>query len=230
MFSVDLLGKKSYIYDVNKKDNTQKALNLWAIIIIIWSLYRANMKLPEWFDEFIAKPLVFILPVYYYISRIEKAKFFEGISWSYKSIKKDLLIGFSTGLLFFLTVVITASMKSHRLVIMKADSSLIGYFIIVSLTTAISEEILSRGFILKRLYLESKNVLSASFYASFLFTFLHIPSLFTTTKFNGYTIIFILLTDMILSLVNSFFFLERKNLTVPILVHALYNLTIYLFI
>ena len=34
---------------------TQKMLNVWAIILIIWSLYRATFKtgLPILFDEFI---------------------------------------------------------------------------------------------------------------------------------------------------------------------------------
>lgn len=216
---------------MNKKDNTQKALNLWAIVLIIWSLYRANLKLPEWFDEFIAKPLIFVLPVYYYISRIEKSRFFEGINWKIKSLKKDLLVGLGIGLIFFITVVAANSIKSGNLVFIKAVSPVFfGYILIISLATAVSEEILSRGFVLKRLYQESKNALTSSFYASFLFLFLHIPSLFTTAKLNGYTIVFILLSDMVLSLVNSFLFLERRNLTASILVHALYNVTIYLFI
>ena len=56
----------------SKVTATQRALNLWAVILIIWSVYRAKFRLPEWLDEFIAKPLVFILPVYYYIRKIEK--------------------------------------------------------------------------------------------------------------------------------------------------------------
>lgn len=227
---LELLSEKSYIKNMKKRDNTQKALNLWAIILIVWSLYRANLRLPEWFDEFIIKPLVFILPVYFYIARIEKGKFFKGISWSLKSIKKDLLVGVGIGLILFLTVVVANSIKAHKLILIKINPSLIGYFLIISLMTAVSEEILSRGFVLKRLYQESNNVLTSSFYASFLFLFLHIPSLFTSEKLNGYTIIFILLTDMVLSLVNSLLFLDRKNLTPSILVHAFYNLTIYLFI
>lgn len=213
-----------------KKDNTQKALNLWAIVLIIWSIYRANLRLPEWFDEFIAKPLVFILPVYYYITRIEKAKFFEGISWRKKFIKNDLLIGLGIGLLFYTMAVLANSIKTGHLIFFKTNPSIFPYFIIVAFATAISEEILSRGFVLKRLYQESKNYIVSSVYASFLFLFLHIPTLFTTERLNGYTIIFILAIDMVISLVNSLLFLERKNLTASILVHALYNITIYFFI
>ena len=51
---------------------TQKALNLWAVILIVWSVYRTYFKLPEWFDEFVAKPVVFVLPVLVYIKSVEK--------------------------------------------------------------------------------------------------------------------------------------------------------------
>ena len=47
---------------------------------------------------------------------------------------------------------------------------------------------------------------------------------------TGNTLLMVLTTDMILSLVNSFAFLERRNLIVPILIHTFYNLSIILFI
>ena len=56
---------------------TQRALNLWAVILIVWSIYRAYFKLPEWFDEFIAKPIVFVLPVFIYIKTVEKKEIFS---------------------------------------------------------------------------------------------------------------------------------------------------------
>ena len=58
---------------------TQKVLNVWAVILILWSIYRAKLALPEWFDEFIAKPLIFILPVYLFIRKVEKGNFFSKI-------------------------------------------------------------------------------------------------------------------------------------------------------
>ena len=60
--------------------STQKALNLWAVILIIWAIYRTYFKLPEWFDEFIAKPLVFVLPVLVYIRTVEKRNSFKFIN------------------------------------------------------------------------------------------------------------------------------------------------------
>jgi membrane protease YdiL (CAAX protease family) len=100
----------------------------------------------------------------------------------------------------------------------------------MALMTGISEEILSRGFVLKWLYAESKNIYTASFFASILFFFLHVPILFTNLKLTGNLLLMFMAMDMILSLVNSFVFLERKNLVLPILIHTFYNLSIILFL
>lgn len=211
---------------------TQRALNLWAIILIIWSVYRANLKLPEWFDEFIAKPFVFIFPVYYYIINIEKGKFFEGLWIKPKKILIDILYGLGIGSIFFITAVLANSIKFKKLFFINTSFDIKTVFMIglIALATGISEEILSRGFILKRLYEESKNKLTASFFASILFFFLHVPMLFTNVKITGNLLLLFMVTDLILSLVNSYLFLERKSLVLPILVHALYNASLILFI
>lgn len=211
---------------------TQKALNLWAIILIIWSIYRANLKLPEWFDEFIAKPLVFILPVYYYIIHIEKGKFLDGLWFKPKKLFNDILYGLGIGGIFFITSIFANSIKLKKLFIFNPSFNYQSLIMVglIALTTAISEEILSRGFILKRLYEESKNKYTASFFASILFFFLHVPMLFTNVKITGNLLLLFMATDLILSLVNSFLFLERKSLVLPILVHALYNASLVLFI
>lgn len=211
---------------------TQRALNLWAIILIIWSVYRANLKLPEWFDEFIAKPFVFIFPVYYYIVNIEKGKFFEGLWIKPKKILTDILYGLGIGSIFFITAVLANSIKFKKLFFINTSFDIQTVLMIglIALATGISEEILSRGFILKRLYEESKNKFTASFFASILFFFLHVPMLFTNVKITGNLLLLFMATDLILSLVNSYLFLERKSLVLPILVHALYNASLILFI
>ena len=122
--------------------------------------------------------------------------------------------------------------KFKEFIFLKQPFSLenLAFIAVLALATGISEEILSRGFILKRLYEESKNIYTSSFFASILFFFLHVPILFTNVKLTGNTLLMVLTTDMILSLVNSFAFLERRNLIVPILIHTFYNLSIILFI
>ena len=210
---------------------TQKTLNLWAVILIVWAVYRANFSLPEWFDELIAKPLVFVMPVYFFLKKTEKQNFFTAVSLKSKHFFKEILLGIGIGLIFSLSAILANYIKFHKIVLSLKDQSIEGFLgiCVLAIATGISEEILSRGFVLKRLYEESKNALTSSFFSSMLFFFLHVPILFTNPKITGNTLIIFMITDLLLSLVNSFVFLERKSLVLPILIHAFYNVAMLVF-
>ena len=83
---------------------TQKALNIWAIILILWSIYRANfgVSISIWIDELFIKPLFFVLPVVWYITKVEKKNFLKRIELHTKTFRSDLLFGVIFGLIFFL--------------------------------------------------------------------------------------------------------------------------------
>jgi len=214
-----------------KITSSQKALNLWAIILIVWSVYRVAFKLPEWFDEFIAKPLVFILPVYYFITKIDKKKFLTEICLKPNKFSRDLFLALGTVVFFIAAALLSNFIKYKKLILIKQTTGLneMLLVILIVLATAISEEILSRGFVLKKLYDESKNIFTSSFFASILFFFLHVPILFTS-KITGSLLLTYIITDLLISLINSFIFIERKSLVLPILIHALYNLSMIFFI
>lgn len=211
---------------------TQKALNLWAIILIVWSVYRANFQMPDWIDEFIAKPAIFILPVYFFIKNIEKKEFLSTIYLKPKLIIRDLLFGVVVGGVFICSALAANYVKFGRIIFFSRSLAIdnIPLLVLMALATGISEEILSRGFILEKLYNESKNIFSASFFASILFFFLHVPILFGSLKITGNLLLLFMASDVVLSLVLSFLFLTRKSLSLPIFIHAFYNIIITLFV
>ncbi len=210
----------------SRSSYTEKILNVWAISLILWSIYRANFKtdLGLEFDEFFAKPLIFIIPAYIFIKKIEKVNFFKAIALSTKNFLRELLIGTTIGIIFFVAVIWVNAGKFD------IANNKIFYFLAIAAAAAISEEILSRGFVLKRLYEQSKNIYSSSFLASLLFFFLHVPILFTSSSINGLLLLQVMLSDLVLSLSLSFLFLLRGNLIAPILVHAFYTLGLLILI
>lgn len=218
-----------------KVSPTQKALNVWAIVLILWSIYRANFRtdFPIWFDEFIMKPLFFVLPVYAYIRKIELKPFFERVGFHTKSLVGDVFVGLAVGMGFLFSGYIASTLRTpaapiNILTLFISTQTL--YLLFVALATAFSEEILSRGFVLKRLYEDSRSTFQAVLISSVLFFFLHIPMLFTSEKITGILLLRIMTTDLLLSVVVSILFLQRKSLVPPIIVHALYNLSLILFI
>lgn len=212
------------------KSHTEKVLNVWAISLIIWSLYRAYFKttLDPLVDEFIAKPLVFLIPAYVFITRSEKKPFWHSLGFTKSHLGKEILYGLLVGSIFFIGGIIATGLNFKPQVFFESKFFPI---VLISFAAAFTEEMLSRGFVLKRLYQESRNIFTSSFLASVLFFFLHVPILFTAPNMTGLLLFKVMITDIILSLAVSFVFLARReNITMPIIIHALYTLSLYLFI
>jgi membrane protease YdiL (CAAX protease family) len=211
---------------------TQRALNLWAVILIVWAVYRSYLKMPVWFDEFIAKPIVFVLPVFYYVRRVDKKKILDYFyfKFGFKEIINDFLYSLGVGLIFLVTAILASYFREGKVIFMDRLPTIPGFIfiIITALATGITEEILSRGFVLRKLYDESKNVLSSTFFASLLFFFLHLPILLTNIKITGNMLLLFMATDMLLSMVNGLIFLQKRSLAIPIFIHAFYNVVIAL--
>lgn len=214
---------------------TQRMLNTWAIVIIIWSVFRSHFKteLPIWIDEFVAKPLIFLTPVMYYIRSIEMKPIAESLWLRTKHWRSDVLFSLAVGAMFYASAA-GANYAKYRTLLPPEPRFLETYalplLLVVAVASSIWEEVLSRGFVTKRLYEDSKNIWTASFYSSILFFFMHIPILFTSRDITGYTILQVMATDLMLSFVISYLFIYRRSLIVPIIIHALYNISLYIFL
>ena len=207
--------------------STQKMLNIWAIILIVWSFYRATFKsdLPIWFDEFIAKPFVFIIPIYWFIRNSEKTSFFKGVGFSKKNFSKDALFGLSIGLVFIGLAFFLRTIKGLPFPTFQLNQNSI-FWIGSTIMAATMEQILSTGFVFKRLAEESKNMVRPLVISALLFFFLHVPVLFGADKIAGSTLVQMMMLNTILSLTTSVVFMMRKNTIAPILVYALYLLSL----
>jgi len=47
----------------------KRTLSVWLVIFIVWSIYRFSFFFPEWIDELIIKPLVFLAPIGYVLKK-----------------------------------------------------------------------------------------------------------------------------------------------------------------
>ncbi len=209
----------------NKLSIYQKSLNLWSIILIIWSLYRANIKgiNPLIEESFIKFPLFVILPYYFYEKNKLEFKKELGIV---KNVLPNLAIGTALGLFTTFLIVITYWLKTHSLQhIFSLDLAVI----LTILLSSISEEILNKGLILKRIYEEKKEFINAVIYSALLFAIVRIPVLLTQ-PIRGKIILFIIVLDFLLGLITSAFFLLRKSIIVPILIHFFYALSLIVII
>ncbi len=204
---------------------------LWGWILLVWSLYRYFFKLPEWADELIAKPMVFVVPVLWYVTVKEKRRL-ESLGLTSKRLFTGLYIGLGFGLVFALEGIAANAIKYGKLNVNPiAAFGVYGFFLLVlSLATAFSEELLNRGFLFNRIYEKTKNLPYASFISTILFVLLHVPIIVTTLKFQGMTLVLFLATDFVLGMANSVLFYSTGSLVAPILVHLFWNMTVALYL
>lgn len=205
---------------------------LWAWILLVWSLYRYFVNMPELFDEFIAKPLVFAAPVFWYVLNVEKRPL-SSLGLTTKNLFKSIYIGLGIGFLFALQGLAANYLKNGELHIQPISAfQQYGFLLLlISLATAFSEELLGRGFLFSRFYEKSKGkFIYAAVYSSVLFALLHVPILLTSLKFEGITLIMFFATSLVISLVNCILFKYTKSLVAPILVHMFWNMTLALYL
>ena len=204
---------------------------MWGWILLVWSLYRYFTHFPEWTDEFIFKPLVFVLPVLWYVIKREKRKL-DSVGLTGRNFFNSLYIGIGFGLVFAIEGIVAHVFKYGKLDVNPiAAFGQYGFFlIIVSLATAFSEELLARGFVFSRLYEKTKNLPYSSTVASILFVLLHVPILVTTNHLQGVTLILFFVTDFVLAFANNMLYATTGSLVAPILVHLFWNMTVALYL
>lgn len=204
---------------------------VWAWILLAWSLYRYFIHLPEWADEFIFKPLVFVVPVLWYVLKKEKRPL-SSLGLTGKNFFKSVYIGLGFGAVFAVEGLLAHVIKYGRLEVNPiAAFQEYGFFLLlVSAATAFSEELLSRGFVFNRLYEKTGNLARSALIGGVLFLCLHVPILLTINKLTGMTLVLFFATDFILAIANSVLFSMTGSLIAPILVHIFWNMTVALYL
>jgi membrane protease YdiL (CAAX protease family) len=205
---------------------------LWAWILLGWSIYRYFFHFPEAVDEFLVKPLVFVVPVLWYVLKKEKRPL-SSIGLTGENFFVSLYTGFGIGFLFALEGMAANYIKYGQFAINPiAAFREYGFFLLLlSVATAFSEELLGRGFLFSRFYEKSNdNVIYAGFYSAGMSVLLHIPILLTSLKYQGSTLMLYFITSVAIALANAVLYRQTKSLVGPVLVHIFWNMTVALYL
>lgn len=205
---------------------------VWGWTLLVWSLYRYFFKLPETVDEFIAKPLVFLGPLLWYVFKKEKRNF-ESLGITAKNFFMNLYVGIGFGFVFALEGIAANAIKYGKIQINPIaafEQYGMVMLLVLSVATAVSEEILNRGFLFGRIMEKTKNLPKAALLSTVLFVLLHVPILVTSLHLQGTMLILFFLTDFILGMANSLLYYNTKSLLAPILVHVFWNMTVALYL
>lgn len=213
--------------------SSEWVFQFWAWQLLFWALYRYFFHFPEWVDEFVFKPIVFVVPVLYFVLTKERRPL-TSVGITTKRILRYVALGVGVGLVFFaegigVNIIRHQGVLKTQELLSTAGYS-VGFLALLSLATACSEELLSRGFLFSRLFEQTKRVWYSIIMATGMFVAFHIPILVTSLKFQGPTLVLFFATSVVLGVANSIIYLQTKSLVTPILIHFFWNMTVSLFL
>jgi len=204
---------------------------LFSFIFIVWSFYRyLPQLLPLWVEELILKPLVWLLPLFWLIRKIEK-KTFSSLGLVKINIFPSIYWGVGLGLVFAFEGLMTNIFKYKGLELISLDYSPLVFLglLFLSLVTAFSEELVFRGYIFNRLWQIWNKEWLANLVSSILFVVIHLPiGIFVLGYTPGVMLAYFLFV-FIFAFGSAFVFGRTKNLISSILLHVFWAWPIILF-
>jgi len=211
------------------KNINKKSVFYYSIYLVIaWTLYRRFFNLSNTVDEFLVKPIIWLLPLFYLVKK--EGLNFESLGITLKRILPSITLSLAIGSLFVIEALAINYFKYKGFNIganLGTDPLLLS--LIISFATAFSEEIAFRGYIFTRFWVLSKNELLANAMTTFVWILIHVPvvSFVWHLSFSASLTYFFL--TAIFGFGSAFIFARTKNVFSSVLLHLLWEWPIILF-
>ncbi len=216
-----------------KKENLslKHIFALFSFIFVVWSFYRyLPQVLPLWVEELILKPMIWLLPVFLLVKKVEK-KSFVSLGLIKTNIFPSIYWGVGLGLVFAFEGLVTNifKYKGLHLIALEYPSFIFLGLLGISLVTAFSEELVFRGYIFNRLWQIWNKEWLANIVSSLLFVIIHLPIGIFVLGYNPMVMFAYLFFVFIFGFGSAFVFGRTKNLISSVLLHIFWSWPIILF-
>lgn len=204
---------------------------LFSFIFIVWSFYRYLPQiLPLWAEELILKPLVWLLPAFWLVRRVERQPL-SSLGFTKKRLFPSIYWGIGLGLVFALEGLLTniVKYKGLNLISLGYSSATFLGLLAISLVTAFTEETVFRGYLFHRLWQIWQKEWLANIVSSFLFVLIHLPIGVFVLGYNPMIMLAYLFFVFIFAFGSAFVFGRTQNLLASILLHVFWSWPIVLF-
>ncbi len=207
----------------------QKLILVYSGLLCVWSLYRVLFHNSVWMEEILIKGIVFSIPLL--IVPLSGKNQLQTIGISLKNFFPSVYLGIIIGLVLGLAGELGNFLRYNSLQFSSygLESGKIGAFLILSLITAFWEQLLFSGYFLEQFKAITHNEMIATILTSVLFSLVHLPAYIFVQHLTGNQIAFSLILLFTLGMGCSIIKLRQQNLIAPIMAHALWGVTIYLF-
>jgi membrane protease YdiL (CAAX protease family) len=201
---------------------------LAAYLIIVWGFYRELAHFPEEIEEMIIKPILWLGPVIYLIKK-EKAPL-SSIGVTGKNLFNSIYLSLILGMFFafeglFINII---KYKGINFSANLGENSF--YFsLLITLFTAVSEELTFRGYFFTRIWSVVKNEWSANLITTAVWAIIHVPIAIFWWGSSILGVVGYLILVSLFGIGSAFIFARTKNVTSSILLHLMWEWPIILF-
>jgi membrane protease YdiL (CAAX protease family) len=231
---VSRIEDKLILHRSEKIKILRKIFSVYAVIFVVWGVYRLLLRFPLSIEEVLIKPTIFLLPVFF-VFRQEGKKFRDALSslgYRRDNIFFTLYFGLTLGVVYVVASVLGSSVFSGVNVFENISylEGQITPIILVSLATAVWEQTVFSGFVLQRLEKYLANEWLSVLLTALLFTLLHVPILWLDSTNQPLFIVIQLLLLTMIGFGNAVLMLRARNIFAPILSHTFWILSIQLIV
>ncbi|OGM05895.1 hypothetical protein A2125_00015 [Candidatus Woesebacteria bacterium GWB1_43_5] len=198
-------------------------------LIIVWTAYRlSGITVPEAFDEFLVKPVIWLLPVIFLVKR--QKNWVKSLGITQANLSPGIYLAVVLGLIFAVEAAGVAYIKRGGLDFSRsiAERRYV-YFLFISLGTAVSQELVFRGYLFNRFWGFFKKEIWASLVTSLLWVIIHIPASIALLGYGSRDAVSFLLIVFLYSVGACFIFARTRNIFSTILLFILWEASLVLF-
>lgn len=212
----------------NKTTAIKHSIALFAYLLVVWGFYRNLFEYPEQIEEMIIKPVLWLLPVFYLLNKEKLGLSSLGVTT--RNLFPAIYLALILGVVFAVEGVVVNYVKYGQIDFSaNVGSNLIFIALLISLSTAITEELAFRGFIFNRVWHATGREWVANFAVAVMWMLIHLPiTIFRWNMGLGGIAGYLLLVG-VFSVGSGFLFARTRNVTSSILLHVFWEWPIILF-
>ncbi|OGG34987.1 hypothetical protein A2363_02080 [Candidatus Gottesmanbacteria bacterium RIFOXYB1_FULL_47_11] len=200
-----------------QKQSLGSMVCVFLVIMIVWAGYRYFFILPEWADEFIVKPLIYLLPLLIVKNSFAGLGITKNKFWFY------VLLGLGLGILFLIESILVKFFKYGAIQMLTVSPSGLLFNLCIALATGFTEETVFRGYFFQRFMGVFTNEMLANIISSFMFTIIHLPLAIFSLHYSGKDLFMYCVQIYALGTIFAFVFARVKSIIPTSIAHAIWN-------
>ena len=197
-------------------------------LFLVWGLYRFLFKFPDEVEELFIKPIIWLLPLIYFLKKEKQG--ISSLGVTSKNLFPAVYFALGLGAFFVIEAVIINFVKYQGL---NFSANIGQATLLVSLglsfATALTEELVFRGYIFNRVWWLLGKEWPANIITSFFWALIHLPITIFVWKLSPEASLTYFVLTMIFGMGSAFVFARTKNIFSSILLHVLWEWPIILF-